>query len=219
MSARKHRSLYDILNVSIDAEPVVIEAAYRALIKKYHPDQAEGGAVPRDSADINAAYSVLRDGARRAEYDHREWVRQQAMPIVQAPLPRARLGAAGVGGWIVAAGLGCGIGLSLAGSSSIATPTEPRPGLAAKNSKAAAAPSVRSPEEAVAEFVARHRLREPAGERKPSPYEAATEVAIAAPAIRPEAARVRVRLQEEESVAPARRPQDQDFLDREGLIY
>ncbi len=32
------RTPYQILNLSPDAEPVVIEAAYRALIKKYHPD-------------------------------------------------------------------------------------------------------------------------------------------------------------------------------------
>jgi DnaJ-class molecular chaperone len=50
------RTLYDVLNVSAEAEPVVIEAAYRALMKKYHPDQ--GTAAPPDApsaASINHA--------------------------------------------------------------------------------------------------------------------------------------------------------------------
>lgn len=75
------RSLYEVLNVSQQAESVVIDAAYRALMKKYHPDAGEGGAVPRDAAEINEAFAVLKDPSRRAEYDHRLWSKQQKIRL------------------------------------------------------------------------------------------------------------------------------------------
>jgi curved DNA-binding protein CbpA len=98
------RNLYDILNVSHDAEPVVIEAAWRALMKKYHPDQ--GGIAEAEApsaADINRAYSILRDAERRTRYDHQEWTRQQNMHLAQyqPPVPRAPR-VFGWGGWVVA---------------------------------------------------------------------------------------------------------------------
>jgi curved DNA-binding protein CbpA len=98
------RNLYDILNVSHDAELVVIEAAYRALMKKYHPDQ--GGVTDPEApsaADINRAYSILRDGERRTQYDHHEWTRQQNMHLAQyqpPPAPRSPR-VFGWGGWAV----------------------------------------------------------------------------------------------------------------------
>lgn len=58
---------YDILGVTRDAEPEVIKAAYRALSKRLHPDR-EGSDEARFSL-VNAAHDVLRDPARRAEYD------------------------------------------------------------------------------------------------------------------------------------------------------
>jgi curved DNA-binding protein CbpA len=97
------RSHYDILNVAHDAEPVVIEAAYRALMKKYHPDQ---GARPVEGAPsaarINDAFSVLRDPDRRSEYDHNEWVRAQNIQIAQYPPPPRQSNVFGWGGWLVA---------------------------------------------------------------------------------------------------------------------
>jgi curved DNA-binding protein CbpA len=104
------RSLYEILNVSPDAELVVIEAAYRALMKKYHPDQsAEAAAGAPSAAEINQAFAVLRDPRRRAGYDRHEWTRS-ARPVhiavpAQLPPPR-RGGALGWAGWFVALLLG-----------------------------------------------------------------------------------------------------------------
>jgi hypothetical protein len=66
---------YAVLQVHPDADSEVIDAAYRQLMKKYHPDRA--GLDPRLSAlhhrrakAINEAYGVLRDPARRRLYDH-----------------------------------------------------------------------------------------------------------------------------------------------------
>ncbi len=65
------RDLYEILNILPDAEPVVVTAAYRALAQRYHPDRWQGDpsiAAARMS-EINVAYEVLSNAARRAAYD------------------------------------------------------------------------------------------------------------------------------------------------------
>jgi curved DNA-binding protein CbpA len=100
------RTHYEILNVAPGAELVVIEAAYRALMKKYHPDQGGGAADGPSAADINRAYAVLRDAERRARYDHEEWVRERDISLAAyqppAPAPR-RTNFFGWGGWLVSA--------------------------------------------------------------------------------------------------------------------
>lgn len=62
---------YRVLQVTRDAEPEVIERAYRALSRKYHPDvqNAEGGTATRRMQEINEAYRVLRDPSLRHAYD------------------------------------------------------------------------------------------------------------------------------------------------------
>lgn len=57
-------SPYDVLGVSLDAEPEVVDAAYRALMKKYHPDRGRGQpAEGRERAQaINAAYDEIKGG-------------------------------------------------------------------------------------------------------------------------------------------------------------
>lgn len=66
---------YATLGVEPSADAPSIRAAYRALAQRYHPDKAgesDAEAVLR-MVEINAAYRVLGDPARRAEYDrHRE---------------------------------------------------------------------------------------------------------------------------------------------------
>lgn len=62
---------YAILGVLPTAEDIVIRAAYRALAQRYHPDHFDGSpeAAHTRMAELNAAYSVLSDPARRREYD------------------------------------------------------------------------------------------------------------------------------------------------------
>ncbi len=57
---------YEILGVQVTSKPDVIEAAYKALIKKYHPDRVGDNARVRQ---INAAYAVLKDPAKRKAYE------------------------------------------------------------------------------------------------------------------------------------------------------
>ena len=61
--------LYEILQVHHAAEPEVIEAAYRRLLRMYHPDVNKTAQAHDITVRLNAAYEVLRDPAKRAEYD------------------------------------------------------------------------------------------------------------------------------------------------------
>lgn len=64
--ARDH---YEVLGVSPTSEDVVIRAAYRALMRRYHPDKDPGAELSGRALEINAAYAVLGDPGRRARYD------------------------------------------------------------------------------------------------------------------------------------------------------
>lgn len=80
---------YETLNVTRGAEDVVIESAYRALMKRYHPDKTNGDPVAAERAkQINAAYSTLRDPERRARYDRSlGHAAPPFQPAPQAPQP------------------------------------------------------------------------------------------------------------------------------------
>jgi len=84
---------YAVLQVAPDAEPEVIDAAYRQLMRKYHPDVAGGNAVvaaeyTERSKAINQEYAVLRDAQQRQAYDHiRARPRVQPTPATQRHRP------------------------------------------------------------------------------------------------------------------------------------
>lgn len=61
------KDYYAVLGIVPGVEAVVIKAAYKALIGKYHPDRSVGG---EDRAkEINEAYNVVGNASKRAEYD------------------------------------------------------------------------------------------------------------------------------------------------------
>ena len=64
-------NFYEQLGLSPDAEDIVISAAYRALAQRYHPDKWRGdpSEAHRRMREINAAYAVLSDKAKKAQYD------------------------------------------------------------------------------------------------------------------------------------------------------
>lgn len=69
MDAQK--DYYATLGVLPTAEDVVIRAAYKALAQRYHPDRFTGSSdeANRLMAELNEAYAVLSEPAKRKEYD------------------------------------------------------------------------------------------------------------------------------------------------------
>jgi curved DNA-binding protein len=59
---------YDILGVSQTSDSKTLEAAYRRLAKKYHPDRTDTADTTKFS-EVIAAFRVLRNADQRAEYD------------------------------------------------------------------------------------------------------------------------------------------------------
>jgi curved DNA-binding protein CbpA len=77
---------YKILQVDPEADPDVIQAAYRRLAQKCHPDVTPGSATRMVA--INAAWEILGDPTARAAFDR----------------SRTRVGSANASGGVRAAG-------------------------------------------------------------------------------------------------------------------
>ena len=65
---------YQVLAVRFDASAAAIKRRWRELAREHHPDRAAGDAeeaarLTTRMARINAAYDLLRDSARKAEFD------------------------------------------------------------------------------------------------------------------------------------------------------
>ena len=65
----KYKDYYEILGVSRDADAAAIKSAYRKLARKYHPDVNKTKEAEEKFKDINEAYEVLSDKAKRQRYD------------------------------------------------------------------------------------------------------------------------------------------------------
>ena len=64
------KDLYKVLGVSKDADAAEIKKAYRALAKDLHPDKNPGDKAVEDRfKKVSAAYDILSDTKKRAEYD------------------------------------------------------------------------------------------------------------------------------------------------------
>jgi curved DNA-binding protein len=63
------KSLYDTLGVSQGASADEIKKAYRRLARKYHPDINKEPEAEDKFKEINAAYEILSDSSKKAQYD------------------------------------------------------------------------------------------------------------------------------------------------------
>lgn len=95
MFQREVKDYYAVLQVDPRAEPEVIEAAYRRLSRKYHPDVSADAEAGRRMRELNEAYQVLGDPKRRSAYD-----RRRALGLGAGPPPRP-LGGQDVVRWLL----------------------------------------------------------------------------------------------------------------------
>jgi curved DNA-binding protein CbpA len=60
---------YAVLQVLPNAEQEVVNAAFKALALKYHPDHDATRRAAEKMAELNRAYAILRDERTRATHD------------------------------------------------------------------------------------------------------------------------------------------------------
>jgi curved DNA-binding protein CbpA len=60
---------YRVLQVTPGAEQEVVNAAFRALALKYHPDRDPSSTAAQRMAELNEAYALIRDTAARVRWD------------------------------------------------------------------------------------------------------------------------------------------------------
>jgi DnaJ-class molecular chaperone len=63
---------YKVLMLAETADQEIISTVYRKLAQRYHPDVDPSAEAARHMAEINDAYSTLRDPDKRRRYD--EWL-------------------------------------------------------------------------------------------------------------------------------------------------
>ncbi|TFG87096.1 MAG: hypothetical protein E4H17_03640 [Gemmatimonadales bacterium] len=117
---KEPRDAYKVLQVDPEADLEVIQAAYRRLAQKYHPDRTPTGPDGDQAAvrmvELNAAWEQVRDENRRAAYD-----RERSRAVAPTPSP----GSARPGGSASAGGNDGRAGTTSQGDGGIATAGPP----------------------------------------------------------------------------------------------
>ena len=84
------KDYYKILQVASDASPEVIQMAYKALAKKYHPDLNPGQeeAMQEKMKDLNEAYEILSDKDKRWQYNQSFYQNEELSHYSESEPPR-----------------------------------------------------------------------------------------------------------------------------------
>ena len=78
-----NKDYYEILEISPKASEEVIKMAYKALVKKYHPDVTKVIVDDEKIRDINEAYEILSDSQKRMEYDYLRNIKTSEVKVNQ----------------------------------------------------------------------------------------------------------------------------------------
>jgi len=77
----EHSDPYAVLGVTSTATPAEIAHAFRAKLRSLHPDTRSAAVGDAELREVLAAYGLLRDPDRRADYD------RTATPVALGPPP------------------------------------------------------------------------------------------------------------------------------------
>lgn len=86
---RAQLDYYAVLEIAASADLTEINAAFRRLAWRFHPDRNSAPGSTLQFQDINEAHQVLSDPARRAEYDAK-WHPKREEPYRPQPTVRHR---------------------------------------------------------------------------------------------------------------------------------
>jgi curved DNA-binding protein CbpA len=76
---------YAVLGLSPQADDVVVHAAWKALLRKHHPDTNASDRATERAREINEAFAVLGKPDSRADYDRSRGGRPAIAPHRQPP--------------------------------------------------------------------------------------------------------------------------------------
>src|SRR5215471_11131669 len=83
---RAQLDYYAVLEITPAADTAEVNAAFRRLAWRYHPDRNHLPGATLQFQDINEAHQVLSDPLRRSEYDDR-WHRRPSRHVHVTPPP------------------------------------------------------------------------------------------------------------------------------------
>lgn len=85
------RNAYDVLGIEPTATAQEIKTAYKAMVKKYHPDHNESKNAASQFRAVKKAYDILKDEEKKAEYDANILPRAKKVLLVGFSVQQLRL--------------------------------------------------------------------------------------------------------------------------------
>lgn len=85
------KNAYDVLGIEPTATAEEIKVAYKAMVKKYHPDHNESKNAASQFRAVKKAYDILKDEEKKAEYDANILPRAKKVLLVGFSVQQLRL--------------------------------------------------------------------------------------------------------------------------------
>ena len=85
------KNAYDVLGIEPTATAEEIKTAYKAMVKRYHPDHNESKNAASQFRAVKKAYDILKDEDKKAEYDANILPRAKKVLLVGFSVQQLRL--------------------------------------------------------------------------------------------------------------------------------